>query len=146
MKNFFPELIEYNQVSNQALFVAFQENQVPQKSMQLLNHMMITHHVWNHRIIGEPSSIEIWGDFSLEELIKMNQQNFIDTETILSKFPEEEVIHYQNSKGVPYEATVKDILFHVMNHFTYHRAQIATNFRENGLEPVVTDYIYYKVR
>ncbi|WP_209331385.1 DinB family protein [Lunatimonas salinarum] len=33
---------------------------------------------------------------------------------------------------------------HIVNHSTYHRGQIATLFRESGLQPVVTDYIMLK--
>jgi uncharacterized damage-inducible protein DinB len=40
--------------------------------------------------------------------------------------------------------TIKDILFHIINHSTNHRGQIAVDFRNNGLEPLVLDYVFYK--
>ncbi|WP_379084396.1 DinB family protein [Pedobacter sp. UC225_65] len=43
-----------------------------------------------------------------------------------------------------YTGIVKDILFHVFNHSTYHRAQIATLFKESGITPPVTDFIILK--
>ena len=36
------------------------------------------------------------------------------------------------------------MLFHFVNHSTYHRGQIASNLKEHGIEPLVTDYIFYK--
>jgi uncharacterized damage-inducible protein DinB len=40
--------------------------------------------------------------------------------------------------------TIKDILFHMINHSTHHRAQIAMDMRNNKLEPLPLDYIFYK--
>jgi uncharacterized damage-inducible protein DinB len=34
-------------------------------------------------------------------------------------------------------------MIHLVNHSTYHRAQIATLLRQGGLEPVNTDFITY---
>ena len=39
------------------------------------------------------------------------------------------------------ENKASDILFHMVNHSTYHRAQIATLFRRNNIQPPITDYI-----
>lgn len=40
--------------------------------------------------------------------------------------------------------TIGDILFHIVNHSTYHRGQIASDFRESDIEPLNTDYIMFK--
>ena len=63
---------------------------------------------------------------------------------ILDKFDLTATMSYTNSKGQTFSNSIRDILFHVINHSTYHRAQIATEFKQNGLEPLVTDYIFYK--
>ncbi|HLF35466.1 MAG TPA: DinB family protein [Cyclobacteriaceae bacterium] len=39
-------------------------------------------------------------------------------------------ISYRNIKGDPYENIAEDILFHIVNHGTYHRGQIITMLRE----------------
>ncbi len=51
---------------------------------------------------------------------------------------------YQNSTGESFVNVVQDILFHVVNHSTYHRAQIASMFKTHGIKPPVTDYIFLK--
>lgn len=53
-------------------------------------------------------------------------------------------ISYKNSRGERFENSVRDILFHVINHSTYHRGQIATDCKLHGMTPLATDYIFYK--
>ena len=56
----------------------------------------------------------------------------------------EKRIDYENSEGRLFNNTVQDILFHIINHSTHHRGQISTDFRQNGLEPLQLDYVFYK--
>ncbi|MCH7396746.1 hypothetical protein MM236_02050 [Belliella sp. DSM 107340] len=51
---------------------------------------------------------------------------------------------YSNSKGQKYSSSVRDILFHIINHSTYHRSQIASELKNQGIEPLITDYIFFK--
>jgi uncharacterized damage-inducible protein DinB len=47
-------------------------------------------------------------------------------------------------KGEKFANTIKDIVVHVINHSTYHRAQIAQLVKQSGGEPAKTDYIVYQ--
>ena len=62
----------------------------------------------------------------------MNQEHSL---LILDKFDINETINYSNSNGKTFSKVIRDLLFHVINHSTYHKAQIATEFRQNGLDP-----------
>jgi uncharacterized damage-inducible protein DinB len=73
-----------------------------------------------------------------------DKRNFESSIFILDSFELAQTIQYSNSKGQPFKNSAGDILFQVINHSTYHRGQIATEFRQSGLEPLLTDYIYYK--
>ncbi len=42
-------------------------------------------------------------------------------------------ISYKNLKGDPFEDVVEDLLYHIVNHGTYHRGQITTLLREFGV-------------
>ena len=54
----------------------------------------------------------------------------------------QEIIQYKNMKGEPYENTVEEILYHLVNHGTYHRGQIITLLRDSGVTQLVsTDLI-----
>ena len=50
---------------------------------------------------------------------------------------------YNNYVGDPYVNNVENIMIHLVNHSTYHRAQIALLLRQKGFEPVNTDFITY---
>jgi uncharacterized damage-inducible protein DinB len=41
------------------------------------------------------------------------------------------------------EMKVWHVLMHVMNHGTHHRAQIMTQLREFGVDPIPQDYIFF---
>jgi uncharacterized damage-inducible protein DinB len=60
-----------------------------------------------------------------------------------NKFLEKRV-KYQNTKGEKFENSIKDITTHVINHSTYHRAQIAQHIKRANGTPAVTDYIVYQ--
>jgi uncharacterized damage-inducible protein DinB len=56
----------------------------------------------------------------------------------------EQKISYKSMKGDPFESTVEEILFHVVNHGTYHRGQIITMLHEQGVKQMVsTDLIVW---
>ncbi|MCS6819429.1 MAG: DinB family protein [Chitinophagales bacterium] len=44
----------------------------------------------------------------------------------------ESIVRYKNLKGMEYAQPVEDILFHVVNHGSYHRGQIITLLRLAG--------------
>jgi uncharacterized damage-inducible protein DinB len=55
-----------------------------------------------------------------------------------------QIVKYANPEGGFFENKISDILFHLVNHSTYHRAQIAMQFRLNDIKPPVTDFIAFK--
>jgi len=50
---------------------------------------------------------------------------------------------YTNYVGEPYTNNVEMIMIHLVNHSSYHRAQIAMLLRQKGFEPINTDFITY---
>jgi uncharacterized damage-inducible protein DinB len=68
---------------------------------------------------------------ALTELVSAQPESFF-----------EKTITYKNLKGDPFESTVEEILFHVVNHGTYHRGQIISMLRSAGVTQVAnTDLI-----
>ena len=145
MKAFFKELFEYSHHYNQKLIELLTENsdRVSEKSIQLMNHIINAHQIWNSRITGE-TPFEVWEIHSYEELEQYDLSNYLKTLEILQASNFDEKIKYTNSKGETFISTSGDILFHVVNHSTYHRAQIATECKLNGISPLVSDYIFLK--
>jgi len=145
MKEKFIELFEYNFHFNEKLIHLIEPNldKVPERVIQLINHILSAHRVWNARILSEPP-VHPWEMHPFEELIGINSKNHQKTLQILENFNLEELISYQNTNGAEFQNKLEDILFHVVNHGTYHRGQIALLFRESGLTPMVSDFIAYK--
>lgn len=146
MKGFFNQLFDYNFYCNKKLIEECTTlGIVPEKSALLFSHILNAHHIWNARIQGKPSDYEVfqlhlirdWADIHYE-----NQRSSFEIVTNADNF--EKRIDYENSQGRLFTNTLQDMLFHIINHSTYHRGQIATDFRNNGIEPLVLDYTFYK--
>jgi len=74
----------------------------------------------------------------------MDKTNYENSLLILDKFDLNEIMNYKTTNGLAFNNSIRDTLFHVINHTSHHRGQIASDFRQNGLEPLVSDYIFYK--
>ncbi len=143
MKGFFKQLFEYNHHFNLKLAQSLLENRdvTLQKSIKLFSHILNAHEIWNSRIQGKTTTYGVWdihNPIDFENIIELNQKA---TNAIVEKLPLDKLIKYSKGKG---QKKVSDILFHIINHSTYHRGQIAMDFRENGIEPTATDYIHYE--
>ncbi|WP_353197263.1 DinB family protein [Parapedobacter defluvii] len=146
MKTFFENLFTYNHHCNQQLAAILSEKpeQADVKSMSLFSHMLNAHQIWNNRILGQPTGCTVWESRPSDTFAAIDRHNFNQTITLLGSFGLTDPITYKTSDGRLFVNTVGDILFHVINHSTYHRGQIALLFRQNGMEPLITDYIFYK--
>jgi uncharacterized damage-inducible protein DinB len=142
MKTFFKELFEYGHHFNQKLGDAFITNpdKTSEKSVKLYSHILNAHQIWNCRIEPNQSPFEIWEIHPIHNCKDIDKKNYENTLLILDKFDMNNTINYTNTKS----NSIRDILFHIINHSTYHRGQIAIEFRQNGVDPLVTDYIFYK--
>ncbi len=144
--DFFIDTFKYNQHFNQELILLFEKEKqsIPEKSIQLINHLINAQQIWNERILDGNVSIGVWTIRPFENLKIINQSNFNRSLYILKTIDLSQKIEYKNSKGIVFSNSVRDILFHAINHSTYHRAQIASDLVANGIEPINTDYIFYK--
>jgi uncharacterized damage-inducible protein DinB len=119
---------------------------VSDRNRKLVSHMLNAHQVWNCKFIPGQERWDSWRVHPLNQLAEIDNNNFEQTIATLDKFKLDEVVTWSTAKGQTYHNTVRDILFQVISHSTYHRGQIATECRESGLEPVLTDYIFYKMK
>lgn len=145
-KSFLKELFEYNQESNEKWMVLF-EKRTPTPSIravELFNHILNAHQIWNNRIEAGERLYGVWQIHEISELRTIHEKNFARTLQLLYDLDLTRLISYTNSKGAHFTNSVRDILFHVVNHSTYHRAQLATEFKQLGTTPPATDFIFYK--
>ena len=111
---FFKDTFEYNYHCNQQLIQLFEKEQqnIPEKSIQLLNHLINAQEIWNARILNQKPDIEVWEIRPLEDLKKINETNYSESLYILETIDLNQEINYQNSKGISFTNSVQDILFH----------------------------------
>jgi uncharacterized damage-inducible protein DinB len=146
MKSHYQDLFAYNQSSNTVAASLIQNYQdlLPENTFGLYCHMLNAQHVWNRRILEMDEIYGVWEVHSSEELEKINQAEYELSLYILENKALEEQITYNTSMGIQYTSSVKDILFHIINHSTYHRGQVMDHIRQVGGAAVSTDFIFYK--
>ncbi|WP_293934825.1 DinB family protein [Sphingobacterium sp. UBA6645] len=146
MKDFFKELLEYSSYYNRQLIDVINQDpsQVSEKTTSLMSHMLNAHYIWNYRIAGEKPLFAVWQNQPKEVMLEIELTNFKSSEDILENYALDHIGIYTNSQGQQFERNVRDILFHIINHTTYHRAQIASDFKVIGLTPLLNAYIHYK--
>jgi uncharacterized damage-inducible protein DinB len=146
MKPFFKELFEYSHHFNQKLWTIFSDNpeKTSGKAVKLYSHILNAHQIWNNRIEPKQTVFGVWDIHPIGDCKNIDKSNYENSLLILDKADLNEIIRYTTSKGQAFSNSIRDILFHTINHSTYHRGQIATEFRQSGLEPLATDYILYK--
>ncbi|UPQ76630.1 DinB family protein [Chryseobacterium nepalense] len=145
MKEKLIDLFEYTFHFNSEMIRVIGENieKVDEKTISLINHILNAQQIWNSRILGE-KTFEVWQINPFEMLEEINQYNFEKSIEIINNFNLDQKINYQNSKGTNFENTVFEMLFQAINHSTYHRGQINSLLKQNGIDPILTDYIFYK--
>ncbi|MDC6350415.1 DinB family protein [Zeaxanthinibacter sp. PT1] len=146
MKVFLNQLFDYNFYCNKRLIEECQKlGSVPDKSQTLFSHILNAHHLWNARIMQKPATYKVWQEQDVADWGELHYENQRTSFEIITNTDNlEQRIDYVNTEGRAYTNTIRDILFHIINHSTNHRAQIAVDFRNNDLEPLVLDYIFYK--
>jgi len=144
MNKFFTDLLEYTFHFNAQVLDLFAGTIIPEKSLQLINHTINAHEIWNTRIQEKPCATGVWEIRPFETLKEINMVNYNTSLYIIDCIDFDKQIQYANSGGDVFTNTVRDMLFHLVNHSTYHRAQIATDCKLNGITPLTTDYIFFK--
>lgn len=140
------ELFRFQNEINKRFLICFENNEdkVPDKALLLMSHVINAQHIWNARILDLPQAYKVFEVHSLSKLKSIQTDNNIKTEEIINGNKLSQVLSYTNSAGKSYQNSVKEILLHVCNHSTYHRGQINSLLRQNGINPVICDYIAYK--
>ena len=138
----FLDLFEYTREMND-LFIDLAEACSSEKAGRLMNHIINAQQIWLDRMQSREMSLGPWFLRENTEALKDdNRRLFLEYSNLLNDFAE--ITGYSNTKGRSFQNRTSDILYHVVNHATHHRAQIAIMARGEGLEVPPSDYIFYK--
>lgn len=146
MKKYFLKLYQYNAWATKRVIGTLVRQQVNDaKILSLLGHVVAAQFLWLHRIKGLPApDVKLWGEYTLDQLIEMAERastQWLEFVESTDNFDRE--MTYRNYVNEPYTNNVENVMIHLVNHSTYHRAQIAMLLRQKGFEPINTDFITY---
>jgi uncharacterized damage-inducible protein DinB len=147
MKPFFREMLDYTFRFNQEniALITGHGDKVPEKVLSIQSHLLNVHHLWNRRISGLPVLYKPWDVQLQSDMKQLDENNYQESRTILENFALDQPVTYVTGNGKEFTHTVHELLFQVINHGTYHRGQIALELRRSGIQPLLTDWIYYKM-
>jgi len=148
LRNYFIHLFKYNdwatRHSEKSIRNLKKQND---KAEKILSHLIMAQLVWLNRVLEKDIVTDPWKRLVGEEwipkstLLTAEWINFLEG---LNENDFEKRIEYTNTKGEKFSSKIKDIIIQVINHSTYHRAQIAMLVRQASGEPAITDYIFYQ--
>ncbi len=147
MKEYFIRLFNYDKHTNLLIAETIIRAGCPDKPVQLMAHLLAAQQVWHTRCNGEPFTGVLWPDWkadTFEHTINDNHRGWVNFLEYLSPDDFYKIISYRNFKGDNWDNKLSDILTHVINHGTHHRAQAGQHLILAGVESLpVTDYIFY---
>ena len=145
MKDFFQDKFEYDFFASKNCIESLesQEDFVSEFTIRSMSHILNVHHIWNRRLLDNPIESELWDVFPIHFHQKLLEENYRETIEYLEKLEGTEKIKYHSSEGVAFEKSTMDVLYHILNHSNYHRAQIALDLKQNNLKTPNYNFISY---
>jgi uncharacterized damage-inducible protein DinB len=115
-------------------------------ALEIYAHIVGAEHVWISRLRGETPRLQPWSKLSLAECRDLAEANAGGLRAVIASLSNDDLqrdIEYRNSAGTAFHSTIEDVLLQVLLHGSYHRGQVAQLLRQNGAEPVATDFIAF---
>lgn len=144
MQTYFVKLFQYSHDINIRLMECVKRGPSPY-ALRLISHILSANAIWHHRLVHKPFHMEVWDEpialEDMEDLTTEYHQKYLRFLESCHNFLAP--VSYVNTKGEAHTAIVEDILTHVLHHATHHRSQIISDLRSLGIEPPISDYIFY---
>ena len=147
MKSYFNNLFDYDKHASELMLQCILANNTSEKAVQLMAHVLAAQQIWLSRCENvQPSNFILWPAWpvsSLHQYIECNHQAWMSFLKQLDEQDFETEINYKNTKGEAFCSRLDNLLGHVINHGTHHRAQIGQLLKFNGAALPQTDYILF---
>lgn len=139
------EFINYTKLADNKVIDAFSSlDKELHDAQRLFSHVLNAQHIWVKRIAGEKSIFGIWQEHKKNDFATISKENFEMIDSCLQNIPLETLAVYHDSKGNEYKHAVSTMFMQMLNHSTYHRGQIVSLLKVEGIVPPATDYILFK--
>lgn len=114
-------------------------------------HMLALQRLWISRFTGQaPPALPTPKDLpDFLSLAVAWEETHAELEAFLAPLSEEQLaaeITWTSTEGQTYTRPLWQPVFHMVNHATYHRGQVASLLRQLGYQPPTTDMIYFFVK
>jgi uncharacterized damage-inducible protein DinB len=147
MTDHFVRLFEYNDWANRRLAAALDNAHLSDsRALTILSHLIVAQQLWLDRIRDIKREYQLWEPIPIPKLTSISASSTSDWFAFLASVPTNgyaRQIDYVNIKGIAYQNSLEDIITHVINHGTHHRAQVSQLIRLSGGEPPVIDLISF---
>jgi uncharacterized damage-inducible protein DinB len=141
------KLIAFNHWSNEQYLATFSNYKlIPERCLTLMSHIIGAEIIWLQRINKEAITPSAFSLKSVSELIQLNKEltaKWLQKINELKEIKEPMLLRYKSLEGNIFNSSIEDIILHVCNHGTYHRAQIAEELRKAEFKVPPTDYIVF---
>jgi uncharacterized damage-inducible protein DinB len=128
--------------ANRILVTFIHDHGWNEQPARLMSHVVQAEAVWYNRITGAPADREVFRmlpRFEIEERIDRHRQ-------VVRRLVRDSLndrIAFRRFSGEAHEATVSEILIHVITHGFHHRGQITAHYAGEGIPPPAIDFLTY---
>jgi hypothetical protein len=148
MKDYFIRLFDYDRYASLLILETINKAHGPEEPVKLMAHALAAQQVWLSRCKGLPApGVVLWPDWPVDtfaDTIGRNHKEWTGYLSSLIPGDFDQSISYKTLKGDSFENKLCDILAHVINHGTHHRAQAGQHLITAGIDKLpMTDYIFY---
>lgn len=146
MKSYFIRLLNYDHFANTKIAELIIQTGATGKPIEIMAHLLTAQQTWLKRLKKVPAPLTpLWPDWPAETFAKIiddNHRQLLLYVEAIEPHEFDDVLEYRNSVG-DFKNTVSDILAHLINHGTHHRAQIGTLLKIDGATLPGLDYVLY---
>jgi uncharacterized damage-inducible protein DinB len=109
-----------------------------------LQHVLLATRVWLARWKAEtPPALDEPVIGAWEDAYAVTHADFRAFVELLTDADVDRVVHYKDSKGRAFALPLAQLITHVVNHGTHHRAETGMLLERRGRSPGDMDYVYY---
>ena len=147
-------LVAYNQWANERILGAIDGMTVEELARpvdayigsldQNLRHILLATRVWLARWKGAvPPTLKDSISAAWPDAYAATHAEFRAFVGALTDASADRIVDYKDSKGAPFQMPLGQLITHVVNHGTHHRAETGMLLERIGRSPGDMDYVYY---